>query len=268
MNSTGFSGIYAKELSIGHGVVIEDGVTIGEPEHPVEKLVIGDYVTISSHCKFRVPKLEIGDYTQIHSYTLANGYSDLTIGHNGWFGQNCILNATDKLTIGNNCGVGAYSQLWTHIAYGDVLHGCRWDSASPMTIGNDVWFVGHCVVSPIKAEDRSMALIGSVITKDMAENRVYAGSPARDITDRVGPQFDDVTVPDKINAFEKLLSDFFALNCDLVQSKIGYSVQGDVIVEGETIFDLVNRSYNKTHSTEEVSFMRYILPRAKFIPRV
>lgn len=261
-----FEKIHAKEISIGRGVVIEEGASISDPERPMERLVIGDYVTISANCKFRVPHLEIGDYTQIHAYTLANGYAPLTIGHNGWVGQNCILNATDRLQIGNNFGVGAYSQLWTHIAYGDVLDGCRWDSTNPMVIGNDVWFVGHCVVSPIVAEDRSMALLGSLITKNMEAGRVYAGSPARDVTEKVGPQFGHITIDQKIEKFMNMLKKFFVNNNDFDISKIGFSADGTVIQDGETIFDLSTRTYNKHHSNEEVAFMRFILPRAKFTP--
>jgi thiamine monophosphate synthase len=60
-----------------------------------------------------------------------------------------------------------------------------------------VWFVGHCIVSPINAKDKSMALVGSVVTKDMDENKIYAGSPAKDITEKVLPQFKKITIEEK-----------------------------------------------------------------------
>lgn len=55
-----------------------------------------------------------------------------------------------------------------------------------MVVEDGVWFVGHCLVSPIRAKARSMAMLGSVVTKDMDHNRIYAGTPAKDITDKVG----------------------------------------------------------------------------------
>jgi len=49
-------------------------------------------------------------------------------------------------------------------------------------VGNDVWFVGHCVVSPVVVEDKSMSM--SVITKDMKYNEIYAGAPAKPISEK------------------------------------------------------------------------------------
>jgi acetyltransferase-like isoleucine patch superfamily enzyme len=258
--------IQAREIILGEGVVIEPGATIAGPNGPAERVVLGDHVRIGEHCKLRVPVLEIGDYTQIHNHTLANGYKPLTIGHNGWFGQNCILNATDELRIGNNCGVGAYSQLWTHIAFGDVLQGCRWHSTKPMTIGNDVWFVGHCIVSPIIAKDRAMALVGAVITRDMDENHVYAGSPAKDVTDKVGPQFAPVSVEVRVAALTAERASFLAQHPDFAADAIGVAADGEAFVAGESMFDVVRRTYTKHRTAAEVAFMKALLPRAKFTP--
>jgi acetyltransferase-like isoleucine patch superfamily enzyme len=260
------SRINAKEIVLGEGVILGEGTTITGPHGPAERVVLGDHVHVAEHCKLRVPVLEIGDYTQIYNHTLANGYRTLTIGRNGWFGQNCILNATDVLRIGDNCGVGAYSQLWTHIAFGDVLQGCRWNSTQPMTIGDDVWFVGHCIVSPITAKNRSMALVGSVITRDMEENHVYAGTPAKDITDKVGPQFEPVSVEKRVEVLLAERATFLARHPDLAASTIGVAADGDVVVQGETVFDVVRRTYNKRRSAGEVQFLKFLLPRAKFIP--
>jgi acetyltransferase-like isoleucine patch superfamily enzyme len=260
------SRISAREVVLGNGVVIEEGATIAGPHGPAERVVLGDSVYIGEHCKFRVPILEIGDYTQIHNHTLATGYKSLTIGHNGWFGQNTILNSTDRLEIRNNCGVGAYSQLWTHIAYGDVLQGCRWNSTKPMSIGDDVWLVGHCVVSPITAANRSMALVGSVVTRDMQDNHVYAGSPAKDVTEKVGPQFEAVSVDLRVAGFAERRREFLERNPDVAAELIGVAADGHVVISGRILFDVVQRTYQKQRSPEEVRFMKFLLPRAKFVP--
>ena len=260
------SRIDAKEIVVGQGVVIEEGATISGPHGPAERVVLGDHTYIGENCKIRVPVFELGDYTQIHNHALCNGYQPLTIGHNGWFGQNTILNATDRLQIGNNCGVGAYSQLWTHIAYGDVLQGCRWHSTKAMTIGDDVWFVGHCIVSPIVAKDRSMALVGSVVTRDMDENRVYAGSPAKDVTDKVGPQFEARTVEARVEALRVLLTEFLQRDSEARPERLGIAADGESVLAGETMFDVVRRTYTKQRTPEEVRFIKFLLPGAKFLP--
>lgn len=260
--------IEAEDLHIGENVVIQPGVTItGWGDEPLQRLVIGDDAFIGHDTTIRVPELEIGDYTKIHNHSLISGPAATTIGHNGWFGQNTILNSTDPLTIGDNCGVGAYSQLWTHILYGDVMEGCRFDSTKPMAIGKDVWFVGHCIVSPIVAADRSMAMVGSVVTKDMQENHIYAGAPAKDITDKVGPQFVARPVAEKLEYLERRLAEFLEQNPDADPAAIGIAASGDVLRDGESLFDVADRTYSKTRSASEVAFMHHLLPRAKFTPR-
>ncbi len=258
--------IVAREVVLGKDVVIEHGVTISGNGGPAERIVLGDNVYIGENCKIRTPVLEIGDFTQIHNHGLIYGLKPIRIGHNGWFGQNTILNATESLTIGDNCGVGAYSQLWTHIAYGDVMEGSRFHSAKPMTIGKDVWFVGHCIVSPIVAKDRSMAMVGAVITRDMQENRLYAGCPAKDVTDKLGAPISPTTVEQKLSYVQARLEEFAQRSTDWKPGEIGISAGGSVIVPGETLFDVVDRTYNKRRTATEVAFMRFLLPEAKFTP--
>jgi acetyltransferase-like isoleucine patch superfamily enzyme len=259
--------INAEEISIGRGVVIEPGATVSDVGGPAERVVLGDYAYIGGSSKIRIPSLTVGDYTQIHNHSLVYGSKGVAIGHNGWFGQNVILNSTDDLTIGDNCGVGAYSQLWTHILSGDVMEGCRWDATKPLVIGKDVWFVGHCIVSPITAEDRSMAMVGSVVTRDMKENRVYAGSPAKDVTDKVGPQFREVTPDEKVAYLTNKMNEFFAGNPSFSKKQIGIAVGDRIVQPGETLFDVNARTYNKRLDEVEVAFMKFLLPRAKFTPR-
>ena len=63
-----------------------------------------------------------------------------------------------------------------------------------LIIGDDVYFGGKSLVGPITAEAQSLALMGSVVTHDMKQNRVYAGVPAVDITDKVGVHYKAVSV--------------------------------------------------------------------------
>ena len=130
----------------------------------------------------------------------------------------------------------------------------------------DVWFVGHCIVSPIVARDRAMALVGSVVTQDMEENHVYGGSPAKDLTEKVGPQFAPVSVEQRV---ERLLAErarFLASHPDIAPELLGIAADGDIVVAGETVFDVVRRTYTKRRTTAEVQFMKALLPRAKFTP--
>ena len=263
--------IDADELWIGSNVVIEDGVKIcGKSRRQARAVFIGDNTFVGRDTHGAVDDLWIGDYVTIHNSCLIAGEGRCAIGHCTWIGEHTILNSTGGLSLGNGVGVGAYSQLWTHIHHGDVLQGCRWNSTKEMVIGDDVWFVGHCIVSPIVAAPRSMALAGSVVTRDMQANHVYAGVPATDITDKVGPQFGETSIEDRLAIMIEKRSAFLRLHPTISESSIAVvrdlsDVRG-TLREETTYFDVTNRTYTKRLSHAEQSFMRFLLHGIKFFP--
>ena len=148
----------------------------------------------------------IGDYTTIHDDPIVHGVKT-SIGHNCWFGHYTIIDSLGGDTrIGNNVGVGAHSQLWSHMKFGDILNGCLWNSSSSLVLEDDVWLVGHSIVGPIHAKEKSMVMTGSVAVKNMENNQIYAGSPAKNVSDKFGPQFEKVEHEEKCRRFKALRS--------------------------------------------------------------
>ena len=181
-----FSNIHSEEIIVGKNVVIEPSAIIRGVDGKAKKIVIGDNIYIGSDVQIICNELTILDYSKVHHHTNFHGRMPLQIGYNCWIGQYSIIDSTGGTTIGNNCCVSAHNQLWSHMSFGDTLEGCRFKREAPLTIGNDVWFGGHCIVSPIIAEDKSMALAGSVITKNMKYNEIYAGTPAESVSFKMG----------------------------------------------------------------------------------
>ena len=255
--------IIAEEIHVGINSFIHPSAKITGPDGgPAQKIAIGDNCYIGEGVQIRCPDFSLGDYGTIHHQTSVHGYKPCTIGHNAWIGQFCIIDSIGGTTIGDNCGIGAHSQIWSHIKFGDTLEGCRFLSEKPMLIGKDVWFVGHCIVSPIVAEDRSMAMVGSVITKDMKSNTIYAGSPSVEISSKIGPQFVSKSISEKTNGLQHILEEFGG----------GRSIRivadtAEVKDDGNTYFVVSTRTYTKRSTEEEIAFMKYLLPaRAKFTP--
>lgn len=254
--------IEAEEIIIGKNVVISKTAKIRGLAGKSKKIVIGDNTYIGDDVQILIDELYIGDYCKIHHHTNIHGYKPIRIGHNAWIGQYSIIDGIGGTTIGNNCGIGAHSQLWSHILYGDDLEGCNYNSIKELKIGDDCWFVGHCIVSPIVAEDKSMALVGSVVTKDMKSNHIYGGSPAKDLTDKIKPQFKEVTIEEKIIKMNMYLEEFgLPKNIKIVTDV------SEIIDDSYTYFNISDRKYTKRLSNEEISFMKFLLPnKAKFTP--
>jgi hypothetical protein len=124
--------------------------------------------------------------------------------------------------------------------------------------------VGHCIVSPIKAEDKSMAMAGSVITKDMKFNEIYAGSPAKSISDKIGFQFNEVTIADKKAKMIEYLNDF---DPNIKNIKIVTNLDNILIDKNISYFNVSDRTYTKRLTKSEIAFMKFLLPaKAKFVP--
>jgi acetyltransferase-like isoleucine patch superfamily enzyme len=253
--------IQVEEMIVGKNVVIEPGVEIR-----CKRLVLGDGVIIKSGTRIEMTDLVVGDYTKINNHCFLTGTDWCRIGHNCWFGHYTIIDSIGTTRIGNGVGVGAHSQLWTHIYFGDILEGCRFASHQPLIIDDDVWLVGHCIVSPVHIKPRSMAMVGSIITKDMEENHIYAGSPAKDMTDRFGNQFEDTSMEEKRSKLKAYLEDFLQ-RYKPKENRIRIVDRIDSRVKNLSQFSLAERRYMKNLYPEEVAFMRYLLPtKAKFLP--
>lgn len=251
--------IQAEEIVIGKNVVISETAVIRGLRGKATRIEIGDNTYIGDNVQIIVDDFKIGDYSKIHHHTNMHGYKPLHIGHNAWIGQGTIIDSIGGVTIGDNCGIGAYSQLWSHIRYGDPLEGCNYESNSPLTVGKDVWFVGHCIVSPINAADKSMALVGSVVTKDMEENHIYGGSPAKDLTNKIQPQFSPRTIQEK-----RMIMSKFECSSDIKIIE-DWSEASDL--ESISYFNIVDRTYNKRQTINEIRFMKELQSNLiKFTP--
>ena len=257
--------IQVEELIIGINTIIEPTVKIRGINGKAKSIVIGDNCYIGNNVQIICDDFSIGDYSKIQHDTNIHGYLPCHIGHNAWIGQFTIIDSIGGVSIGNNCGIGAHSQLWSHIKYGDTLEGCKFLGEKNMQIGNDVWFVGHCIVSPIVAEDKSMAMVGSVITKDMKFNEIYAGSPAQSISNKVGNQFSQVSIEEKFEKMNQYLNEF---NSNLKNIKIVKDFsEANINNEEVSYFNISTRSYTKRSTKEEIDFMNFLLPaKAKFTP--
>lgn len=279
-----------KEVEIGNNCIFDKMKSTSKQG----LIKFGDYSKIHENCQFYVSGEEFvtGDYFTIHKNTYVNGYKSCHIGHNVWVGQNSIINSTDELTIGNNCGIGAYSKIWTHAAWGDVVEGCKLLVGMPdidcksgaVKIGDDFWGVGQITISPgVKIGNKVVALTNSLITKDIPDNTVVAGIPAKPIQiDGDTQAYKKLNSTEKYKLMKKFSTDFsktqnISIEFDDTQKIISLGNKQLIINCSEnsinensdsTIFDVFKRTYTKKHKKLEVDFMRFVLDyKIGFVPK-
>lgn len=240
-------------------------------------LTIGDYCTIGPGTKFVISSGDvwIGDWTSLHDNCLVLSTQGVTIRGHGWFGQNCIIDGTGGMAVGSGVRVGMYSQLWSHVAAGEQIEGCTLFAERGVTLEDNVWLVGSCIVaSGVNLGERLVALIGSNITKSFPERVVIAGVPA---TERPGLSFyRPVTMDDRVAMLRTWLADFVAETGDtlLVDQNSLHVIRGteQVIFTRErgmaeelirtqpdaTICDIDSKRYTKRLTDLEAMVLKYL----------
>jgi acetyltransferase-like isoleucine patch superfamily enzyme len=254
------------------------------------RIVIGDcnYIHDNTRILMGPDGLTIGDWNVFHNSMLIMGQKRMEIGHNCWFGQNTILDSAGGLYIGNGVRVGMYSQIWTHVASGELIEGCTLYAMRSTYIEDEVWLVGSCIVgSGLRIGRRSICLIGSLLTKDIEPARVYGGSPAR-LLEKLN-FWKEVSLDEKLEMMLGWVKQFveqsdgnmsFAYMPDSKTIRVTQNVLGEQLVFGigesrgafdktTTYFDLKHKTYTKRLTELERSFYRYIYDhKARFIPAI
>jgi len=85
------------------------------------------------------------------------------------------------VVIGEDVQIGPYVQLLTAThPVGPEARRDKWESAQPITIGDNVWLGGGVIVGPgVTIGENTVVGAGSVVTRDLPAGVVAVGSPAR-----------------------------------------------------------------------------------------
>lgn len=105
----------------------------------------------------------------------------ITIGRNVFVNYNCTMLDGGRITIGDNVLIGPNCQLYTPQHPTDyVMRRKTMETAYPVTIGDDTWLGGGVIVLPgVTIGKRCIIGAGSVVTKDIPDDCVAVGNPAK-----------------------------------------------------------------------------------------
>ncbi|HFJ9404491.1 acyltransferase [Bacillus cereus group sp. MYBK69-1] len=108
---------------------------------------------------------------------------NLKLGYNNFFNTNCKLVAMSEITIGDNNLFGPNIVIVDHKHEysnpNDLI--CKQGiSSAPVKIGSDVWICANVVITQgVTIGNHIVVAANSVVSKDLLEPGVYAGSPAK-----------------------------------------------------------------------------------------
>jgi len=249
------------DVQIGKGVRFGRNV-----EFNCRKVRIGDGCVFMDNIVVNADEFIIGDFGTVYSDCFFPGPGKISIGHNCWFGKGVIIDAQGGATLGSNIGIGANSQLWSHLKFGDIAYGARFHETRPLQIDDEVWILPGCIIGPVHLRRRSMLLAGTVLASDTAENTIYAGVPAKSMSGKMAPPFRDVPLEESRAALEARLDKFCQENKLPKQTIQVILNESERSANAAIVINVRTRSYFKVGTRLERRLMRYLLPDIKLLP--
>jgi acetyltransferase-like isoleucine patch superfamily enzyme len=137
-------------------------------------------------------RIILGENAYLHSFSdgtsfrtaLSTYYPDAIIK----LGKNCIisgavLHCNERIEFGDYSMIGQGSIVIDNNSHKISLNNAeRWEKpeSKPVIIKNNVWIGMYCVIMKgVTIGNNSIVAAGSIVTKDIPENCVYGGNPAK-----------------------------------------------------------------------------------------
>lgn len=159
------------------------------------KTVLLEFIVMKLHCVGHVPShhfrrffyrifgMKIGKGSTIHTGARFYDPRNIEIGEDSIVGEGAVLDGRGKLSIGNHVDIA--SEVMIYNAEHDINDSNFRAICAPVVIQDYVFIGPRTIILPgVTIKKGAVVGAGAVVTKDVPENVIVAGVPARQIGER------------------------------------------------------------------------------------
>jgi acetyltransferase-like isoleucine patch superfamily enzyme len=215
-----------------------------------DRLTIGSGSHIGDNCVIEGAEVVIGRDAWLDEGARIGGgscHDPSAFLHAGDFlhmGKGSEINIARGVTIGDECGIGIETKIFTHGAYLSEWEGFPVDFA-PVCIGNRVWLPNAWVNPGVTIGDDVVIAARSLVNADLPSGCLAAGIPARVVREHCYPRV--LAVSERLEILKRLCAEINAIagsDCALIGGPVG------IIDVGGTLFDVDTRTISGRVTSE------------------
>jgi acetyltransferase-like isoleucine patch superfamily enzyme len=179
----------------GGQIRLDDGVRVARHTsiRVLDELHVGAFGTIGESAEISGRQIDIGqELWMLPTAKIGGGSafereSRLTAGHFLHLGAQTLINTARPVTIGHEVGLGTRTAIFTHGAYPSGLMGFPVAFAE-VSIGDFTWIPGATINPGVHIGRNCVIGVNSLVTTDIPDGALAAGSPAKVIREAAYPR--------------------------------------------------------------------------------
>jgi acetyltransferase-like isoleucine patch superfamily enzyme len=149
---------------------------------------VGAQATVLGRPTVDASDMIVGDHFKIwstHKRTLVTGWGKLRIGDRVFLNNGVFLACCKEITIGDDVAIANEVYITDSDSHGVEGRPVR---EAPVRIGNGAWIGARAIILPgVTVGSRALVAAGAVVTRDVPDDTLVAGNPARVIRELVYP---------------------------------------------------------------------------------
>jgi acetyltransferase-like isoleucine patch superfamily enzyme len=149
---------------------------------------VGTAATVLGNPRVDATDLTIGDHFQIwsaHRQTLITGWGRIRMGDRVFVNSGAVVFSASEIVIGNDVALANEAYLMDSDSHG--VEG-RPVKEAPIRIGDGTWIGARAMVLPgVTIGSRCLVAAGAVVSRDVPDDTLVAGNPARVVRELVYP---------------------------------------------------------------------------------